>query len=185
MPSNNYNDAQELWKSFRKEVMYNHRYFPAHPFLDKLLEIAKECELKISPGAEYYRARIIDDNAWQDHMLTKCFGPNTTEEDHKWYRNKANKFRGLSKEGSYVPQDPMLVKDGRSNPKYVSYLYISESPTTAVFEVRPLIYSRVNVAGIVTKEQLRIANIAVDVDLDPAPFTTPKLAERSWKNSEL
>ena len=140
-----------------------------HPVLDKLVEIANGREVTIDPGKVYYRARIIDDAAARnEHMLAKCYSPDATEEERKWYRNKANKFRGLTKEGSYVPPKPELVKDGRSNPKFIRYLYISESPVTAVFEVRPILHSAVNVAGIEVKEPLKIADIAGDIDLDSA-----------------
>ena len=164
MASNNNDIAKELWLSFREEVMYNHRFYPSHAVLDRLTAIAKRCVLTVEPGSIYYRARLIDDNAVGEHMLSKCYKPGSTEEERKWYRNKANKFRGLSKEGSYVPQNPDLIRDGRSNAKFIRYLYMAESPTTAVFEVRPLLYSAINVAGIEVKEQLSIANIAVEID---------------------
>ena len=99
-------------------------------------------------------------------MIAKCFRQDCTEEERNSYHNKNNKFRGLSKEGSYVPPNPDLIRDGRSNPKFIRYLYIAESPTTAVFEVRPLLHNAVNVAGIEVKEQLIIANIAVGIDID-------------------
>jgi len=167
MSSLNHDQALELWKSFRKEVLYNHRFYPSHPVLDKLSAIAKKCELTVKAGSIYYRARIIDDEALKEHMLGICYGPGTTKEQNKWYHTKANKFRGLSKEGSYVPPDPDLVRDGRSNARFIRFLYMAESPTTAVFEVRPLLHSAVNVSGIEVKEQLRIANLAVDIDMDP------------------
>lgn len=164
MSSLNYDNAKKMWDSFCDEVKYQHRFFPSHLILDGINTIAKKNEMTIKPGSLYYRARIIDDNAYNEHMLTKCFGRNSTEEDQKWYRNKANKFRGLSKEGSYVPPNPALIRDGRSNPKFIRYLYMSESPTTAVFEVRPILFSSVNVSGIEVKEPLRITNLAVDID---------------------
>lgn len=165
----NYDKARELWYSFHDEVKYRHRFFPSHTLLDRLAVIVKRCELVIKPGKVYYRARIIDDNAARnEHMVAKCYGKDCSEEERKWYRSKANKFRGLSKEGSYVPPNADLIRDGRSNPKFVRFLYISESPTTAVFEVRPILYSAINVAGIEVKERLRIANIAVDIDIDPS-----------------
>lgn len=168
MASSNYENAREQWMSFREKIMYQQRYFVSHPLLDVLKSVAKTCEKIIDPGEIYYRARIIDDNAARkEHMVAKCYGLDSTEADQKWYHNKANKFRGLSKEGSYVPPDPNQIKDARSNPRFIRYLYIAESPTTAVFEVRPLLYSAVNVSGVVVKEQLRIANIAVDIDTNP------------------
>ena len=164
--STNYDKAQELWHSFHNEVKYHHRYFPSHPVLDKLAVFAEQCKLTVSAGQIYYRARIIDDNALSEHMIAKCYRQDCTEEERKWYHNKNNKFKGLSKEGSYVPPNPDLIRDGRSNPKFIRYLYIAESPTTAVFEVRPLLHNAVNVAGIEVKEQLIISNIAVGIDVD-------------------
>ena len=165
--STNRERALQLWTSFRDEVMYNHRFYPSHPVLDKLAVFAKQNELTVNPGEIYYRARIIDDNALAEHMIGICYGLGKTEDERKWYRNKANKFRGLSKEGSYVPPNPDLIRDGRSNAKFIRFLYVAESPTTAVFEVRPLLRCAVNVAGIEVKEQLSIANIAVNIAFDP------------------
>lgn len=161
----NYDKAQELWNSFFEEVMYHQRFFISHPLLDRLEEIAQHCEMIIRPGELFYRARIIDDKAAkEEHMMTKCYGKGASDEDRKWYHSKENKFKGLTREGSYVPPSPKLVRDGRSNPKFIRYLYVAESPTTAVFEVRPILYNAVNVAGIEVLEQLRVANIAVDID---------------------
>lgn len=164
--STNYDKAQELWRSFHNEVKYHHRFFPSHPVLDKLAVFAERCKLTVSVGSTYYRARIIDDQAQSEHMIAKCYRPDCSEEERIWYHNKNNRFRGLSKEGSYVPPNLDLIRDGRSNPKFIRYLYIAESPTTAVFEVRPLLHDAVNVAGIEVKEQLTIANIAVGIDID-------------------
>lgn len=165
MESANYEKALELWNSFYEEVMFHQRFFVSHPLLERLKEIAGQCEMMLNPGSVYYRARIIDDNAARnEHMVAKCYGINATEEERKWYRNKENKFRGLCKEGSYVPPNQKLMRDGRSNPKFIRYLYMAESPTTAIFEVRPILYNAVNVAGIEVKTPLRIANIAVDLN---------------------
>lgn len=167
MSSSNYENAQELWDSFCEKIKYQQRYFISHPVLDILKTVAKSCEMIIDTGKIYYRARIIDDEAARkEHMVAKCYGLNSSEADRKWYHNKDNKFRGLSKEGSYVPPDPNQIKDARSNPKFIRYLYVAESPTTAVFEVRPILYNAVNVSGIQVKERLVIANIAVDIDMN-------------------
>ena len=166
MEPTNRDEAQKLWLSFHNEVKYHHRFFPSHPVLDKLALFVERCKLTISAGAIYYRARIIDDQAQLEYMFAKCYRPDCTEDERKWYHSKANKFRGLTKEGSYVPPNPELIRDGRSNPKFIRYLYIAESPTTAVFEVRPTLHNAVNVAEIEIKEQLTVANIAVGIDID-------------------
>ena len=167
MAKTNYDIARELWSSYLDEVKYRHRFFPSHAVLDRLSVIVKQCELAIEPGRIFYRARIIDSAAQAEHMLTKCYRSDSSEEERKWYRNRGNKFRGLSKEGSYVPPNPESIRDGRSNAKFIRFLYMAESPTTAVFEVRPILYNAINVAGIKVNERLTIANIAVDIDMDP------------------
>lgn len=167
MAKNNYGLARDLWRSFHDEVKYRHRFFPSHAILDRLSIIAKRCELSVEPGRIFYRARIIDGPAWAEHMLTRCYSSDSSEEERKWYRNKGNKFRGLSKEGSFVPPNPDTIRDGRSNAKFIRFLYMAESPTTAVFEVRPVLFSAVNVAGIEVKEKLTIANLTVDIDMNP------------------
>ena len=167
METPNYKEASEQWSSFRDEVMFRQRFFLNHPVLDRLGDNARTLETLIAPGRIFYRARIIDDNALKEHMMGKCYGPDATKEDGKWYFSKDNKFKGLSKEGSYVPIDPKLIREARSNPRFIRYLYVAESPTTAVYEVRPILYNAVNVAGIEVKEPLRLANIAVDIDPNP------------------
>lgn len=176
METPNYKEASELWSSFRDEVMFRQRFFLNHPVLDRLGNIARTLETLIAPGRIYYRARIIDDNAVKEHMLRKCYAHDRTEEERKWYHSKANKFKGLSKEGSYVPEDPKLIRDARSNPKFICYLYVAESPTTAVYEVRPILYNAVNVAGIEVKEPLLIANLAVDID----PYSEKEKSVDEW-----
>lgn len=167
MADSKYDIAKELWYSFHEEVKYRHRFFPSHAILDKLSVIVKQCELIIEPGRIFYRARVIDETAQAEHMLTRCYSSESSEEERKWYRNKGNKFRGLSKDGSYVPPNPDTIRDGRSNAKFIRFLYMAESPTTAVFEVRPILLSAINVAGIEVKNKLKIANIAVDIDMNP------------------
>ena len=167
MQSSDYDKAKELWDSFCESVRFKQRFFITHPVLDMLAAIAKSLEMTIEPGQLFYRARIIDDKAAKnEHMIAKCYRVDASEEEMKWYHNKANKFRGLCKEGSYVPPNPELIRDARSNPKFIRYLYIAENPTTAIYEVRPILYSRVNVARIEVKEKLLIANIAVNIDPD-------------------
>ena len=167
MTSPEYEEAMNLWTSFREEVLFNHRFFPSHPFLERLEDIVKRCEMKVAPGATFYRARIIDDTVGpNDHMLGVCYGPTSTTEEGQWYWSKENKFRGLTKEASYVPPNPKKIREGRSNSKFIRFLYVSESPTTAVFEVRPILYCAVNVAGIEVKDHLKIANIARDLNPD-------------------
>ena len=76
-------------------------------------------------------------------MLTRCSSSTSSGEVRKCYRNKGNKFRGLSKEGSYVPPNPDMIKDGRSNAKFIRFLYMAENPITAVFDVRLILFVQI------------------------------------------
>ena len=47
----------------------------------------------------------------------------------------------------------------------ISDLHVAESPTTAMYEVRPFMFDAVNIAKVRVNEPLKIVNIAVDLDL--------------------
>ena len=158
-------EARKLWYKFKDAIFYENRFFVRHQLLDILSQYMKENTLNIKPGQIYYRARIIDDSCINDHMIYKCYSAPDGEKLDVKYVGKANPFKGLTKEASFVPPKNVKVSAGRANPKYVKYLYVAESPTTAIFEVRPFIYDAVNIAKIQTTELLKVANIAVDLDL--------------------
>ena len=47
----------------------------------------------------------------------------------------------------------------------ISDLHVAESPTTAMYEVRPFMFDAVNIAKVRVNVPLKIVNIAVDLDL--------------------
>lgn len=151
--------AYDLWKSFEKEILYKTRYYVVHPLLEQLHKYLLNNELRIVEGELFYRARIITDSAQKDYMMKVCVDE---DGDYKRFLSNKNKFKGLTKEASYVPPDNLVIKDGRANPRYIKYLYMAESPTTAIYEVRPLITDRINVSEIVVKNELKIANLTFD-----------------------
>lgn len=158
-------EARKLWYSFKDAILYENRFFVKHQLLDMLSEYMASNILTIESGKVYYRARIIDDNCINDHMIYKCYAAPEGEKLDIKYVGKANPFKGLTKEASFVPPKEVKVSAGRANPKYVKYLYVAESPTTAIFEVRPFIYDAVNIAKVQVNEPLKVANIAVELDL--------------------
>lgn len=158
-------EARKLWYAFKDAVFYENRFFVKHKLLDILSEYMSKNILEIEVGKIYYRARIIDDSAINDLMMYKCYGAPEGERLKFNYVGKSNPFKGLTKEASFIPPKEVKVSAGRANPKYVKYLYVAESPTTSMFEVRPFIFDAVNIAKIRVNEPLKIANIAVDLDL--------------------
>ena len=168
-------EARKLWYSFKETVFYKNRFFLRHKLLDILSEYIDNNILKIESGQIYYRARIIDDSSINDHMMYKCYGAPEGEKLNIKYVGKANPFKGLTKEASFVPPKGVKVPAGRANPQYIKYLYVSESPTTSMFEVRPFICDAINIAQIRVNEPLKIANIAVDINLSDNKSATMEM----------
>lgn len=158
-------EARKLWYSFKEVIFNENRFFVKHQLLEILKDYMSNNILKVDPGQIYYRARIIDDSSINEHMVYKCYNASKTEKFDIEYVGKSNPFKGLTKEASFVPPKEIKVSDGRANPKYIRYLYVAESPTTAIFEVRPFVFDAVNIAQIKVNEVLKIANIAVDIDM--------------------
>lgn len=152
-------NAFELWKSFEKEVVFRTRYYVTHSLLDQLHSYLLKNELWIKKGEVYYRARIITETAQKDYMMKMCVD---MDGNYKRFLSKNNRFKGLTQEASYVPPDNLLIKDGRANPRYIKYLYMTENPTTAIYEVRPLITDRINLAEIIVKDKLKVADLTFD-----------------------
>lgn len=157
--------ARMLWYEFKNAVINEERFFVNHKLLNILSDYMANNVLKIEAGHIYYRARIIDDSSINEHMVYKCYGAPEDERLNIKYVGKSNPFKGLTKEASFVPPKTVRVPEGRANPRYVRYLYMSECATTAMFEVRPFIFDAVNVAQIKAIAPLKIANISVDLNL--------------------
>lgn len=158
-------EASLIWHDFKEKVFYENRSFIKHRLLEILSQYISKNIIEIKPESIYYRARIINAGSYKELMMYKCYGAPEEERSNVKYFSKANPFRGLTKEGSFVPPPGVDVSAGRANHKFVKYLYMSEEPVTAMFEVRPLICDSVNIARIRVNELLKIANIAVNVDL--------------------
>lgn len=167
--------ARMLWYDFKANVFFENRYFVKHELLDMLAEYISGKILEVQPGRIYYRARIIDDSCIDEHMIRKCYFVTDGKEHEVKYVGRENPFKGLTKEASYVPPKYVKVGEGRANPRYVKYLYVAESPTTAMYEVRPFIFDAVNIARIRVNEPLKIVNIAVDLDLSQNDEVTKEM----------
>ena len=61
----------------------------------------------------------------------------------------------------------------------ISDLHVAESPTTAMYEVRPFMFDAVNIAKVRVNEPLKIVNIAVDLDLSNIRIEEMKITART------
>ena len=67
----------------------------------------------------------------------------------------------------------------RQSNNEISDLHVAESPTTAMYEVRPFMFDAVNIAKIRVNEPLKIVNIAVDLDLSNIRIEEMKITARA------
>ncbi len=149
---------------------------------DYLLQSSSYCTINLPSYIDFtnvldFVKNKVGNKDWQSCLMDSSRKPSSYEGvNYQILLNKdggysyrrmqlANPFKGLTKEASFVPPKNVMVGEGRANPKYVKYLYVAESPTTAMYEVRPFIWDAVNIAKIRVNEPLKIADIAVELDL--------------------
>jgi len=165
-----------LWRKFEEDLYYNNRYFNQHEILNYIKMIVSENEFVLKKGDSLYRARIHNGCASYIEgfkRVIKNYSKNYNADDELSDIDKLQErldvcdlerridtgFWGYDKKGSFVPDNPNIVGDGRANPSRVVYLYAANEPIVAVAEVRPLIGDYVSVAKIETIADLRIADL--------------------------
>jgi RES domain-containing protein len=84
--------------------------------------------------------------------------------------------------------DPQLVGDGRLNPRGIAYLYLADSPDTAISEMRPPTGSFVTVASFRPEPSIQVVDFCFrkgqksvwsDVDFS---ISIPTVPGESWRN---
>ena len=70
-----------------------------------------------------------------------------------WWEKE--KFQGYNSKDSSIPPAEK-INDGRANPRYICYLYLSEDEETPVYEVRPMNSAIVSVAKFKLKKNLKL-----------------------------
>ena len=78
---------------------------------------------------------------------------------NKWQRKR---FKGFNASDSGAPPAD-LGTAGRINPKKIRYLYLAESPETAIYEVRPTIGQYVSVAYFRTVDEVKIYDLTQEI----------------------
>jgi len=89
-----------------------------------------------------------------------------SEEVREYYKKwKRKRFKGYNSEGSGIPPADK-TSPGRINPEKISYLYLSEDPWTAAYEVRPIISQHISVAKFKTTEDIIVYDLTRDPNVD-------------------
>jgi len=162
-------EALYLWNSFKDEILYKNRFIVNHPVLDYVKIIAEKNKESIENNTTYYRARVFKDDSYFTSYLGCDFDLNgfdvlekyTTQYKRVQIELKGkSKFWGYDEDNSFVPKNNSLISEGRFNPSLIKYLYASQSPYTALTEVRPFLGSSVSVAEIKLTEEITIADFS-------------------------
>ncbi len=74
---------------------------------------------------------------------------------------KSKRFQGYLKNECSAPP-AHLAQEGRLNPQNISYLYAAEKPTTAIYEVKPIIGQAVSVATLKINKDLTVLDLSGD-----------------------
>lgn len=136
--------AYGSYLALKKILREKSRFFVNWNDIELLKEKFISLDSYIDKGSILYRARVIQLTD-QDKII------NTIP------------FIGFGKKDSFVPppENYRLIPDGRMNPKYIRYLYISEDSDTAIYEVKPTISAWISVAKIRCNECLKICDLSM------------------------
>lgn len=163
--------ANELWNSFKEELIFKNRFIAKHKILDYIECFAQKNNMVIEKSKILYRARLYTGDESFTYYLGKDVNYEGTDMTRKLMilNNKFNiknkeetGFWGYDEENSFVPKNSDLINDGRANPAFIKYLYTAEDPYTAMVEVRPYLKSKVSIAEIKVKESLNIVDFSFE-----------------------
>ena len=133
----------ESWGRFRKELMYENRFFPSN----------KIDEVKLRRLLWYLRLSADELNQFK-----------------YWYRARIQKSKDDVYPLTEMGAPPNhLTTQGRANPAGIPYLYLASDPDTAVAEVRPHTGEYASVAQITIKPGLEILDLR-NPRLSVSPF---------------
>ncbi|HOA81275.1 MAG TPA: RES family NAD+ phosphorylase [Defluviitaleaceae bacterium] len=140
----------DLLQRTKKELMYENRFHMNDEFkkyLDRFIK-QKTYMTTIEEGEILFRARLyLEDDQYEKYRNP----PKTT-------------FQGYDKENSFVNSSGN-VKEGRINPIFIPYLYVSTTIEGAMVEVRPYADTLISVAEIKVLKDLNIIDFSKNLGL--------------------
>lgn len=141
-------EAWDGYSSFAQHVVNEERYFrsPAvSRFIEIVLQTSENRKRITAPDTKYWRAQL---------------GYTTRPKEGAWGGSITSAFPN-----SRMKPKTGLAKEGRLNPKGISYLYAATDPQTAVSEVRPWHSSLVSVAELKVVQRLDLVDCSVDSEV--------------------
>jgi len=122
-------EIKRMWNEFSEEIVHKNRFFPQKKIDTEILSELLE---------------VLSDEVYRGNTF---FRARINEKNIPFPASKMGK----------PPSEKS--KDGRANPKGISYLYLASDPKTAISEVRPTVADTVTVGKFKTKDKMRVANL--------------------------
>lgn len=147
----------------RDQVLYRARVYHQDPLREFMYEVFKKSSGKHDSEIDsriekYYNLQFAA--IMMAVEKGSSLGKEIIANYNKWKRKK---FKGYNASDSGAPPAD-IVSAGRINPERIRYLYLSEDPETAVYEVRPTIGQYVSVASFKTKDALKLYDLASAIE---------------------
>lgn len=135
--------AFDYLEKIKSEIKYKNRFFIDSSFCEYIKEYAEKNQTLIEPSNHhFFRARLY-----------------LEDDQYEKYNNPSNmRFAGYDEKNSFVNLTNPV--EGRGNPRFIPYLYVSTTVDGAIVESRPCANTLVSVAKIEIKEPLRILDFA-------------------------
>ena len=153
----------DTWSEFKHRVRHFSRYFDPSDqtrsrdaIIGQVIRfIVERLEAGLSTGDRVWRARIMNSGrfpsppAWgsNDPAFLQAVGKATAE------------AKALC-EANLGPAPLRVASNNRMSPAGISYMYLADSPLTAIAEIRPQVGDRVWVGEFEVTKQLRIADLS-------------------------
>lgn len=141
------------------EILYRAREYTQKEFLnnDIILSVAEVLKEELSE-LRFEREDILNESAMNIAMISMC----SNEEKYEKFIAKINNilkektsFCGFDRSNSDAPPCD-YAKEGRANPKGISYLYTAQDIKTAILEMRPQMQKMYNIATVELIKDARI-----------------------------
>jgi len=123
-------DQLDLWDAFKKELMYENRFFP---------------KLKMDEGQ---LSRLLNNLSIEPKELSNI-----------WYRARVQRTKEQYLPAQMGAPPKELASQGRANPVGIPYLYIASTLNTAVSEIRPHTGELVSVAKVTIDYALKLIDL--------------------------
>ncbi len=127
----NQDNALKLWDNFKNEIKSTNRF-----------------HIKNVLNLEKLKATFEKDESFQK----------TIKEGSCYFRSRQSDKNGLKLSEMGNPP-PEKASAGRANPKGISYLYLSDTPETTLYEIRSTLFDYVTVGKFEAKKETKVLNL--------------------------